>query len=988
MSVPDGVFGSAIEAAERFPTFTVRADWDRDGFGSPLADLTDLVDEVVVTRELSGSLPPQVGLIEGYATATLSVELSGTWPELTVESLPARARNYCPMPAPVAAVSSWGSVYTRRPRSTPATVAPVTGMTRSTAYRITEFDGGQVVVYCPTSANIVAAGQVWGATVQWRASKPVPEARAYIAWYGRHSESMGGSSSDIVTLVPANTPTTLSVTGRAPANEVAAIGYTLVLTDVSADTTIDVTAVRFDQLPNEADVLVYADGDTDGWLWDGIPGASTAAQRRTRLAATDDIVTVLSPYRDDAVLSVSDHPVLESVIECDTGFLTDAGARVERRFTGTVAKVNPTSSERTVRLEGIDASARLRAPITLPAVALDGVLLARYGPDQYRSRINTQWLIDYILRRNGIYASPPCRGDAILSVTFHGSEIPEVGRGGVPQDLLLASAGDIWTPGAFGMLCIGRDNAQGTWYLTAGVTAAVGTGIGMSMWLEIGGSADPPYTIYRELFVDLAPNLVTLDFGVHEHRPFVGITIQGAGQVINQPFQWIPPNNPTFVFVGVHVAFSANTMTTTWRIGQATYINSSTIVGRNVEWNPTPSMVYNVYNRMQNLQVWSSPRPPLPGPWQGEYWTSQADIDPGAGELTGIPELSSADSMALIKQITAAELASFGFSEDGRPWWRTVAGEHARGRAAISEDITADRNLTDLSSTIDEESIRNSVTVSPAPLLITDWQPWYVAEDPDQFTTPPGRSVFELDIPPNVTEIPDGYTKITIEPNSGLTWETGNDLYVWRSWPKMQITRDNDRMVTVNGEQVRMRIYRVSQSKALLVIVNNHDFPIRFATPPTSSSTDGQPSLIIPARMVEAQTPQPITVTDQGSINTYGEKTYSHPEDSDTARWLQWPATATATAGAILAYTAHATPVLDALELPHDPRRRIGQQVRLHDPDGQGTVRAHIIGLVTTLAPDRGATDTVTVRPLGPPNLGYLDDPELGLLDDTLILAP
>lgn len=68
----------AIQASERRVYVELKVDWDRDGtYDHALSDLSPYVDNVVLDRNLTGSAPEEITLIEGGAAAELTWNLGG-----------------------------------------------------------------------------------------------------------------------------------------------------------------------------------------------------------------------------------------------------------------------------------------------------------------------------------------------------------------------------------------------------------------------------------------------------------------------------------------------------------------------------------------------------------------------------------------------------------------------------------------------------------------------------------------------------------------------------------------------------------------------------------------------------------------------------------------------------------------------------------------------------------------------------------------------
>ncbi len=787
--VSDAVFAAAIESTDRQPTFTLRADWNRDDqFDHPLSDLSPLVEQVTVERELQGDLPPEVGQIEGFAAASLKATLSGRW----------------------------------------------------------------------------------------------------------------------------------------PAEKEAAAGFE----DLSP-------------------------------------------------------AQVLAPYREDSPLYGA--PLMQTPVQLDTGFVTDDGVREDRRFTGTVRRISPRSGGRTVALDAMDSTFRLRQPITLPGVALYRYVMENRGPDVYRHRINTQWLVDYILRRNGIFASPPCRDDAILSVTGHGSMIPEVGWGGAPETVFNTYRGATWFTQAHPYGMAYEIDSRGRWWTQSTVTANAGTGVGLSMISVV----DPGDGVQRECFrMHLTTNATWwLVFGHGaDGRPYIGLDGPAANDLIAvSPTGWTPVTSSQFLFIGAHVSFAATSMTVRWRIGGQLYTTTVTIPTRATNaWSPGAHVEYVWLRPFTNLQMWQSSTPPAAGPWQGEVHTPEADLDPGGNELTGLPEMIAADGWEVVKEICAAEASRFQFTESGRPQFRTRIGDTARGTPAVSETIPANKNLSDLVANTDEASIRNIINLKTPQVLVGEWGDYYKSPTVDAFDTPPGLHVFDVELPSSAYEIPPPRSTFGARWDQSKVWdsfggagfiyyETNQDWQEWSTWPGysnmircMGIIKDDPFNVPGSGTQIR--VVRLSPWRMRIMINNEKPYTVRFATRSVVESdgkvVEGEPALIIPARIVESGEEQLETFSDPDSIALYGASSFDI--GGSGTRWRQIPDGLRGLADKVLETTAHPVPTLDAVDVAHDPRRRIGQRITLADPDGLGTVTATIVGLSTTYS-SSGATDRITVRPIAAP---------------------
>ena len=993
--VDDGEFAAAIDDADRVPVYVLKADWNRNGlYDHPLSDLTSLVEEVSVSRALASTLPAEVGLVEGYSSAELSVTLSG---EITtvLDEVDER-RNLILNPSFESHTLDWTTngehATTTMPRgqsavTDTAVITPRAGAWYAYTRRLT---AGDLLLYPTTLAPVTAGARYTGAVQVNRDG--TANARLDIDWFNNAGTYLS-TTTGAVTSPRAQTWMQQTVTGNAPGGAVRArIVLRLLAQPANAYARIDAALFERAVTPTAG---TYFDGNSIAARWVGTANYSVSIRGGAEYAVRDsgrelDVIDAFAPYRFDSPLYGM--PVLQTPIYLETGFLAGDGPRLARRFTGTVTRVHPASLARTVELFAMDPVARLRTTLTLSGVAMYDSIMRKRGPDAYRSRMNSQWLIDFALRRNGIYTSPPCRADAILSVTGHGSMIPEIGWGGAPEEFYGTYRGDVWQRGRFGGALCTRGGARGRWWLTEQVTAASGTGFGFSQWMALGpaGLLGGQY-----LTMDLTFDATCfVNFGIgSDGRPYLGFRKAGTNEVRATPGGYTPPGSSTWAFVGVHVTFASTAMTVRFRINQTTYTSTVTIASRGANWKPGVYITYNLISQYQNFQLWRGVNPPA-APWQGEdpNWVPQADLDPGGNELTGIPPLLGADAWDLIKTVTDAEGSTFQFDETGRPQFITTKGDQWYGRTKrIKEVICADRNLADLASTTDESTIRNVINIKTKTQLIGDWGNYFEAATVDQFDTPPGTSVFDIPIDPDVYDIPEtrdaigvrsflvslssaSFVFYTTDKETGLSpnWRRDKDLAAIKNYIRLGIVYADNPVEIVADQDVPavyIRVARPEVQTMRIYITNYSNRTVRFAMPTTYSSPDnepleGEPALIIPARRLIEGPEQLETYTDNTSVSLYGPSSFDVGGGEE--RWRQTPQGFRPLAAEVLSTTAHPVPVLEAVDVPHDPRRKLGDRIVLRDPEGLGEVTASIVGLSQAYS-TTGTSDRITVRPLAPP---------------------
>lgn len=165
--------------------------------------------------------------------------------------------NACPNPAVSVDTTGWGG------NATPTRTA-VTGFLRSFAAR---YSGASFI---ETPRGAVTAGAIVTLSVYARVNGALPSTiRSYIAWYTAGGSAISFDSQSHPDLAAA-VVTRLARTGTAPALAAAA---SLIFDNFGG--ILDFTAM-LTELADSA--LPYADGDSEGWEWDGTPGVSASSE--------------------------------------------------------------------------------------------------------------------------------------------------------------------------------------------------------------------------------------------------------------------------------------------------------------------------------------------------------------------------------------------------------------------------------------------------------------------------------------------------------------------------------------------------------------------------------------------------------------------------------------------------------------------------------------------------------------------------------------
>lgn len=658
-----------------------------------------------------------------------------------------------------------------------------------------------------------------------------------------------------------------------------------------------------------------------------------------------DIARLLSPFRADSPLARQ--PPVGIPVRWDIGLATASGTRLLRQFTGATRRIDLSAAGRMIEIEALDAAERLRVAVTLPLFAK--LVDAYYNRvDQpYIAYTNTQWVIDYVLRRNGIYFSPPPRSGCIFALTGHGSLAPDVGRGTRAIPGRNTNNSPSFIPGRYGLAINGSPQITGgAKYYTSGGVFTITSGHVIEFYVRAGGANTFPPGVTEALPITIASSRYRQDgtsialhittTGQLLARIYSSNTLTGTltGPKINGPAAWHS--------VGLWLDYDRNTdvLSSRWHLDgiltpfqAATHDIITTAAGFRSE------VVVASHLPLQCIQLSSAPEPP--GNWGTEH-VSQCDLDTGLNWIVGLPDIVNADSWEVIKTAAAAEYGLVGFGEDGRFSFRNRDTVRQQQAAAPGRTLTAAVSLSDLRVSTSIDSVRNEVAATTTPRLETlipviAWQ----ATTPDEFNVAANAILERVVSMGRRAKVPSA-DLLSYHPND---WSD-----TFPTWGYCATNLNTGAYVTAN---VTVRIVASDNEMDLTItIVNRNTFPIRFAV-------GNRAALRIQADDVFEDRKTASFWTNPASAQKWGRRVLSLPDNP----FRQLPAPVGAVATSLLTDLAEPAPVLAEVPVTGDPRTQLGDLVTIHDPDGLGgPIKGSVIGIRRTLSTTGGLADFLTVR--------------------------
>ncbi|MCA1570795.1 MAG: hypothetical protein LC798_10860 [Chloroflexi bacterium] len=613
-------------------------------------------------------------------------------------------------------------------------------------------------------------------------------------------------------------------------------------------------------------------------------------------------------------------------------------------FAGRIAKLPVDSGARTAQLVALDDSERLRARVALPTVVADDL-------GDSRPSMSGSWLIDHVLRQNGIYASPPARPNVRFLATLRGSAYPEVGK----VEKIIGYDGpalfDPYTgagPSSRELLFV-RSGLSEAYRYTPSAEVSADDGRGMLVELsEVVASYYPAGLIHLTNGVDDVAVSVdvngVLTVGVRRDGTTTWRTATGP----TMPAAMTTPG----IYVGVHLSFTVGEVTITWRLGTAT--TTSVLAASAADPRPYPltsvrlgeTPTRRLDGWLGQVQVTTEVNSPqvsgaaFTGGWNNAFLPT-AYLDRSMNQLTGILPSDARDSAALITEIATAEQGMTFFDESGvfrfrsRDWWTSTEAQ------TVQRSLTATTNLTDLAYDDSLESLRNVITGRATPVILSPVQ--------DVWTSPAGQ-----DLPARKSLVLwISFESAVVDLDTYVRLNNGGVFGAGLSRIRLNTNRAGDGTDwSAGGIDVRWDL--ITATSAKLTLSNGNATNLYLTAP------GGEGGLILAGRTLGAGDTSLIRAeaSDARSIAEYGEQTYDIPDNP----WRQDRASVDGLVASLIGQLAWPRPVLTDVGIVADPRLQLGDRVRIVDPDGLVLDREYWITGITTRLEGGRMSQRITAR--------------------------
>lgn len=662
---------------------------------------------------------------------------------------------------------------------------------------------------------------------------------------------------------------------------------------------------------------------------------------RVRLSGTiagTPVVELFSTFRSTSPLFGNE--LVGRRVTMQTIVTTASGPVSVPQFVGVLRAVEIGSRSRTVDLEFLDLAGAMTASIDMP---LGGMLRADIFKSGLDTKVRPQGVVDFVLRRNGIYATPAPVSGAIMSATGHGWLSAEIGWNGICSAIFTNSIstypysrwpGMLAAPGSWGTSALVLAQMGVHYHCTRKYDALVsGTGMAVEGWFNVGATPAQSPAGFRALFwfcpwSDLNRRLYV---AVNDTGLIRAYMTTQSGTVAGSTIDLQQTGAASWRHIGLHVRSGSSTsLTLTLR---ANGVSSA------VTFTPTahppaaehPVLFVGVHRPWSNVQAWLTGTAPTAGNWPHELTSShvsQADIAVGNARMTYLPDIVVGESLDVLKQVVGNEFGKFGFNESGR--FAFTAYDPAVGDVGnVTRTVTADYPLLDLSSGRFLDSVRNTVSAEVKEGFFNAYEVenFVEAEDPEDFESPTGViSYFPVDMQHGWA--PDGGV-LTLD---NVTSDLWNDTKS-SGWHAVRKGTD---IAQVTGISVFW--YATSLRSAIVVVDNQSGFDIRFNL---LNAQQSSPSLRVIGVPMTPATPKVFESSDRASISSFGLASYKlGPTD-----WRSDSTSVSEIVGELLVQLRKPVTVLRRVPMLGDPRDQIGDLHTITDSTGIGSTR----GLVQSI---------------------------------------
>lgn len=721
-------------------------------------------------------------------------------------------------------------------------------------------------------------------------------------------------------------------------------------------------------------------------LLEGYYSGQLQLQLSGKTASGHSIVQQMAMWRTDSLLFGQARTGVR--IRVHIGHRTSTGAEtLVPQFVGTIIDCKVLSGPGLVAIIANDLSEDMRGSIDLPTWGMS--IPSQLSQSLNLSlRVNNQWPIDYVFRKNGYYSSPKPHSRVFWAATMHGSPVPEIGHRTqyLIGEGILTDEESAYRPGRPG------------WGLAYGGTP--------TWWAAISSRAEVTgWTGARSQTLVMQCQVETTNAeGVYPGQPGAlfswssGTSYSSGNTFILYLTSTRRLMLNTYQDTTLRTSTLGPTLAAGWQDAWVEIEISASGVGSTLRWvggttsttdlsglyaNP-PGAGYStvvIFGQQPIQDVHMSNRTGLAAGatrYNPATWTPQYDLDTSLNEVIGLPIRRGVSSWDLLREIVGAEFGTLGFSESGRPFFYN-RDTIRRSTLTTTRTLTNERTLSEISLTERGSARRNVITAPVAEIRRTGpidstkaWVRVFELQDSNMILLPPGNSSFRftLDVPGGVLSEVDPTLMTTAAFDAAASDPSVHGFAAIR---------------VQDGTQVSSGI-TASVTPLSPTTSGNDVFNIGFANTggwAKLRTTGGDPALRLRGLGMVRATEKVYTWRRETSIADIGEKVLDLP----SSEWYQSPDQLAALAYSLLKDLSSPVPLVDQIESVGDCRAQLTDAVLIEDKAMLGGPFLCTLSGITRSLLISGAgaklTDTLSVRPVAAPGKWILGHSVWSVLGQT-----
>lgn len=662
------------------------------------------------------------------------------------------------------------------------------------------------------------------------------------------------------------------------------------------------------------------------------------------------------------------------------GMVGANGPEYLQQLVGRVRSLQVRSKSRDVELIIDDLSMTMRKQVSLPMVIADG----ETATTDLSPGLNTSFMVDWVARKCGYYASPPPRSTTGVLANMHGSGWPEVGtlaqfKGANGSMLPFSPSTAAPTPAKWvqAVNLNGSDDQLLT-YVTAGVNN-LSTNNGDACFFEawVRFNTISTGTISGQIIMEA--------YRTGTQVPFVSLWVDANGRLQSDfnrggsdatnrttgtsgPLGFVAGQ---WYYVGCYWAFTSTDVKVWFRKDSATtgpisvptpsVTNAPFINTLGVGRGPGGSYIVSYLNGLiSDVQFTPENTGTSNPPTFNDAFIPTATVMADEPNLVATPPTIKEEGWAILQEISGANFATAGFDEPGTFRYYTRKRWQQAPFMTSQRTLTAVDSITDLASTETIDQVRNRIIVrAKTPTVIGFGQIW-VLNTRIQIAGGASRTIFmNLDGPcANIDTIfnysSDGavgsrYLAGTARNGDGaqISNLTITATILSPTVVKVVVTNPNSSTIWLTADASAPGLPANLAGRAYLVLAGQRVMFEEVTNPDPGSQFIGVATIRSEA-------------SDSASITAYGEQLLEIPDSA----WRQDPDAIDGLAQDLLTQLKDPRPVLQDVPLVGDPRLQLGDRVTLQDPDGLALSQdVHLSSVHTEFGQDSGLGQTVNVRP-------------------------